>query len=74
MLRTLTDKEKVVWKEHLPQVTHACNCTGHESNGYSPPLMLYGRHPRFPVDLLFGLAEETDPVTPKDMSKSGIKG
>ena len=56
MLRTLTDEQKHDWKQHVNKVVHAYNNTRHETTGFSPHYLLFGRSPRLPVDLAFGLS------------------
>ena len=55
MLGTLSDEEKSDWKSHLGCMTHAYNCTKHVSTTYSPYYLMFGRHPRLPIDVEFGL-------------------
>ena len=55
LLGTLSDKEKSDWKSHLGCMTHAHNCTKHAFTTYSPYYLMFGRHPRLPIDVEFGL-------------------
>ena len=55
MLGTLSEEEKSDWKSHLGCMTHAYSCTKHASTTYSPYYLKFGRHPRLPIDIEFGL-------------------
>lgn len=69
MLRTLEEKAKSSWKEHLPQIVHAYNCTRHEATGFSPHCLMLGRHPHLLVDLIFGLLARDRTETPQSNAK-----
>ncbi|XP_046564513.1 uncharacterized protein LOC124273317 [Haliotis rubra] len=55
MLGTLDASEKKDWKSHVGPLMRTCNSTRHETTGYSPFFLMFGRQPRLPVDLAFGL-------------------
>ncbi|XP_038128016.1 uncharacterized protein LOC119774555 [Cyprinodon tularosa] len=53
MLRTLPLKEKQRWPEQIQTLTFVYNATVHETTGYAPFYLMFGRIPRLPVDVLF---------------------
>ncbi|KAJ8010022.1 hypothetical protein DPEC_G00070650 [Dallia pectoralis] len=53
MLRTLPLKEKHQWPQQIQSLTFAYNATVHETTGYAPFFLMFGRVPRLPVDFLF---------------------
>ncbi len=55
MLGTLKRKEKTKWREHVKRLTHAYNCTRNKVTGFSPCELMFGRQPRLPIDIAFGL-------------------
>ncbi|MCG7878261.1 MAG: DDE-type integrase/transposase/recombinase [Candidatus Thiodiazotropha taylori] len=59
MLGTLEPEKKKNWKQFIPPLVHAYNCIKHESTGYSPYLLLFGREPKIPIDISFGLRSES---------------
>ena len=46
MLGTLEPHLKPRWHEYVVAMTHAYNCTRHDSTGYTPYYLMFGRHPR----------------------------
>ena len=63
MLGTLETKEKSDWKAFLHTLTHAYNCTRNSSTDFSPFYLMFGRHPRLPVDVAFGIHRIGEGVT-----------
>ena len=59
MLGTLTDTDKKNWKDFVPRLVHAYNCTRNSSTGYTPYFLLFGRTPQMGVDVRFGLRPST---------------
>ena len=55
MLGTLEDHKKEDWKSYVAPLVHSYNATRHDSTGYSPYFLMFGRHPRLAVDAYLGL-------------------
>ena len=60
MLGTLEPEKKNNWKAHVRPLVHAYNCTRHNSTNQSPYFLMFGRQPKLPIDLAFGLITEKD--------------
>jgi len=58
MLGTLSDEKKKDWRSYIDALVHSYNCTRQESTGHSPYFLMFGREPRLPVDLVFGVHRE----------------
>ena len=57
MLRTMADNEKSRWKNHINKMVFAYNCTRNDATCYSPYELLFGRKPRLPIDIIFGMTK-----------------
>ena len=55
MLKSLPEKYKNNWKNELSKLTFAYNSTTCRSTGFPPFYLLFGRHSRLPIDVMFGL-------------------
>ena len=53
MLGTLPEKLKSTWREQVPTLVHAYNCTRNNATGFSPYYLMCGRKPCLPIDILW---------------------
>ena len=54
MLRTLPEHQKGRWHEKVNKM-FAYNSTRHDTTGYSPHFLMFGREPRLNLDIILGL-------------------
>ena len=62
MLRTLPEDKKKNWHLYVDKVLFAYNSTRHDSTGFSPHFLLFGREPILPLDLMLGIEQESKPT------------
>lgn len=55
MLGTLKTDEKQHWRDFVKPLVHAYNCTKHDTTGFTPYELMFGRQPRLPIDLAFNV-------------------
>ena len=52
MFKTLAEKNKSNWMDHIQKLVCAYNCMTHSSTGYSPYYVPFGCTPKLPIDLI----------------------
>ena len=70
MLRTLDENQKHRWHEKVNKMIFAYNSTKHESTGYSPFYLLFGREPKLPIDTILGTGRNDEIVTHSQYAKT----
>ena len=59
-LRSFVNTSQTDWDTYLAPCTYALNCSEVYATGYSPFLLVYGRHPLVPHDI--GLSQPLDDI------------
>lgn len=72
MLRSLPLAAKQHWAKQKQTLTFAYNITVHETIGYAPFYLIFGRVPRLPVDKIFKQVLKDDSVVDDDTYASQL--
>ena len=72
MLGTLEDSQKSDWKSYVAPMVHSYKATRHESTGYSPYFLMFGRHPRL-ANAFLGLSSEDELITSREHYATKLK-
>ena len=48
-------EDKVDWKSYITAMPHAYSCMKNANINFSPYFLMFGRHPRLPINVAFGL-------------------
>ena len=64
------EEKKLKWPEYMQELVYSYNVTPHASTGHSPFCLMFERHARLPVDLLFGIDTPVEGVN--DDSESWV--
>jgi transposase InsO family protein len=60
MLGTLEESKKSDWKSFVAPLVHAYNVTIHNSTGFSPYFLMFGRQPKLAIDALLDINFDDD--------------
>ena len=73
MLGTLENHQKEDWKSFVAPLVHAYNATKHDSTGYSPYFLMFGRHPRLAIDAYLGLNSPEESISSREHYVTKLK-
>ena len=66
MFGTLEDHQKYDWKSYVAPLVHSYNATRHDSSGFSPFFLMFGRYPRLAVNFYLGLTLEEPSISDRE--------
>ena len=65
MLATAVSKRPFQWESHLRRLCLAYNTRVHQTTGYSPFFLMFGRQVRMPVDVMYGTPTPQSSTVPQ---------
>lgn len=63
---TLEQDQKDDWKSYVSPLVYAYNAVKHDSTGYSPLFLMFGRHPRLAIDAYLELNSQEQSISSKE--------